>query len=182
MKKILSWILDIMKIILGIIWEIIKFIIKVIWKWIVRFNGMLLGMSIFITLLEILDSYAASHFSNYEKHFYRFWVQNNILGTIIYSTMMWVIPITVLIVNWGYTKKCPDCKKWYALKSNGEELIKCEDIQILTEVKRKDNYGHVVGTQEQYVPGTRRTYQKNYICCKCGAASCRTYSRDEKNT
>lgn len=61
-------------------------------------------------------------------------------------------------------------------------MIKCENIQILAEAKTKNKWGEVIGTQEQYVPGTRKTYHKSYICRKCGAVSYKTYSKDIKNT
>lgn len=73
MKKVLQWILEIIETVLGIIWEIIKFVIKWLWKWIVRLNEAIYGMSVFITLLSILgrhmDSYMATHTSDYQRQF-----------------------------------------------------------------------------------------------------------------
>lgn len=159
-----------------------KRILKWIWKRFVQWNGVILSMAVILVLIERLDAYVANHLGG--KRQFNIWedLTGNIFMGFFIIFMFVIIPMVVLIVNYGVERRCPDCKKWYCLKMDGEKLIKCEDIQILAEVKIKDKWGHVIGTQEQYVPGTRKTYHKNYTCRKCGAVSFRTYLKDEKNT
>lgn len=163
--------------------------LKWIWKKYVELNSFILVFVIFSMLvclvIEKLEAFLVNRVGG---------ERNNALFSMVISDMrkepvlgllfsvIIIIPTIVLIIDRGLDRRCVECKQWFALRVNGDTLIKCEDIQILTEVKRKDNYGHVVGTQEQYVPGTRKIYHKNYICRKCGATSFRTYSKDEKNT
>ena len=77
--------------------------------------------------------------------------------------------------------KCPTCKKRFALKRIGKELASSERISILQEVKTRNRNGNVVGTQEQYIPGTRRIYEIHYVCKNCGEDCYRQYEKDTPN-
>lgn len=160
-------------------------ILKGIWKAFVHWNGVFWGMGILIFLIDRLDAFIARR-AGTRRQFdvIEMATDSNGLSPAFAGIVliMIIIPMIVLIIDRGLDRRCVECKQWFALRVTDDTLIKREDIQILTEVKRKDNYGHVVGTQEQYVPGTRKIYHKNYICRKCGATSFRTYSKDEKNT
>ena len=56
-----------------------------------------------------------------------------------------------------------------------------KDISVLTEVKKRNKDGEVIGTTEQYIPGTRTFYRETYKCKGCGEISYGTYSKDRKN-
>ena len=81
----------------------------------------------------------------------------------------------------GYKSKCPHCKKRFGLVKISEEITRTEDISVLTEVKNRNKNGEVIGTTEQYIPGTRTFYRETYKCKGCGEISYGTYSKDRKN-
>lgn len=170
--------------------KIMKKVLKWIWKKFVKLNKVILGFVIFFMLVflvvEKFETFLVNRVGGERKNALFSMVISDmrkepVLG-VFFLVMFIIIPIIIVVINRGLDRRCTECKEWFALRVSGDNLIKCEDIQILTEVKLKDNYGHVVGTQEQYVPGTRKIYHKNYTCRKCGATSFRTYSKDEKNT
>lgn len=143
---------------------------ELLWKGIVRLSQMAVSLlSILFLILFLLR-----HDEDGMKLIYS--------GTTVFLIVMYILSIIVLIINFGYKRRCPSCYKWFSMKWSGDKLVKCEDIQIKTEVKTKNSRGEVIGTQEQYIPGTRKFYQKNYICRKCGETSYDTYSKDVKNT
>lgn len=167
-----------------------KKILKWIWTKYVKLNRVILRFVIFFMLLffviEKFEAFLVNRVGGERKNALFSMVISDMrkepfLG-VFFLVIFIIIPTMIIVINHGLDRKCAECKQWFALRVTGDTLMKCEDIQILTEVKRKDNFGHVVGTQEQYVPGTRKIYHKNFICRKCGATSFRTYSKDEKNT
>lgn len=82
---------------------------------------------------------------------------------------------------YGYQKKCPHCGKWHALKRAGKTYSSSQAISIRTEVNRYNNDHVKIGTQDQYIAGTRDFYHKNYKCKCCGEVCYVTYSKDYKN-
>ena len=157
---------------------ILNWILKKIWKVIVACNCVMLAFAIFGVATEILRH----KMSGEGLGFCRLFTDLSQGGLIImYWCIWWVFPISVLIIDHGLERRCSTCKKWFALRWDRNELIKSEDISILAELKTKNKMGEVIGTQEQYVPGTRKTYNKIYRCRKCGAVSYKTYSEDTKN-
>ncbi len=89
--------------------------------------------------------------------------------------------IAVLIIYYKLLKptQCPHCKKFFALKELDTEEIGSADISVKVETARRDNDGNKVGTQEQYVPGKRITYRRNYECKKCGKETFTTFEEDK---
>lgn len=80
-----------------------------------------------------------------------------------------------------FLRRCRSCKKIFAMQKIGKYVIKTETISMLAELKKRDNYGRVYGTDEQYIPGTRTTYETLYRCKYCGHEETVTQYRDEKN-
>lgn len=89
------------------------------------------------------------------------------------------IAVECLVI--GMNQRCPHCKKMFALKKIGKEFVNSEQISVLTEVNRYNNSHEKVGTQEQYINGTRNHYRINYRCKCCGKTAYSTYSIDTKN-
>ena len=87
----------------------------------------------------------------------------------------------IIYFSLGAMYKCPTCKKRFALKRIGKELASSERISILQEVKTRNRNGNVVGTQEQYIPGTRRIYEIHYVCKNCGEDCYRRYEKETPN-
>ena len=85
----------------------------------------------------------------------------------------------VIIYYWyGKEHKCLSCNKRFCLKKEGKEIIGRESVSVLVETNTRNRAGEVTGTQEQYVPGERTTYQINYVCKKCGERCHSTFSKD----
>lgn len=94
----------------------------------------------------------------------------------------WAILIILSIVLWRrWNFRCQACKRWGALKLLQTELAKQEKISVLVEVERRDYGGNVIGTQDQYIPGKRKTYQYTYRCKHCNNMETRTRSFDNAN-
>jgi hypothetical protein len=91
-----------------------------------------------------------------------------------------VLAILFFFVHKAYSMKCPICKKWGALQEIKTYEIGRNDISIKVENEIKDNGSNVTGTQEQYIPGVRITYQTEYCCQKCGATSYSKHTEDKK--
>lgn len=88
------------------------------------------------------------------------------------------IVIAIEILRIGYGRKCPSCKKWFALKKCGTEFVEEQNISVKVVGNTYNRNRDVIGTQEQYVPGIRRIYHKNYKCKICGKECYTTFSKD----
>ena len=104
------------------------------------------------------------------------------LYQVIFSVAV-IIFLAFLIIYFslGAMYKCPTCKKRFVLKRIEENLVSSERISILQEVKTRNRNGNVVGTQEQYIPGTRRIYAIHYVCKNCGEDCYRQYEKETPN-
>lgn len=91
-----------------------------------------------------------------------------------------VIVALVLIRKKRLKLRCKGCKKNWVMKLIKTDLISKEDISILAELKKRNSSGEVVGTSEQYIPGTRSKYRSIYECRRCGHQEVRTYKVDKK--
>lgn len=77
--------------------------------------------------------------------------------------------------------RCTKCKGMFTLRYKWTDHIEKQNISMKAETKTYNKVGEVIGTQEQYIPGTRNTYQDCYICKKCGNETYYTYKVDRKN-
>lgn len=94
-----------------------------------------------------------------------------------------VLITRLLIISFAnlFLRRCRSCKKLFAMQKVGKYVVKKETISMLAELKRRDKDGQVYGTDEQYIPGTRTTYETLYRCKYCGREETLTRYRDEKN-
>lgn len=79
----------------------------------------------------------------------------------------------------GKKSKCSSCKKPFALKKTGQEIVSKENVSVLVENKTRNRDGDVIGTSEQYVPGIRTTYKVYYTCKYCGKVTYQTVSESQ---
>lgn len=100
---------------------------------------------------------------------------------IFFVAVIIFLAFLIIYFSLGAMYKCPTCKKRFALKRIGKELASSERISILQEVKTRNRNGNVVGTQEQYIPGTRRIYEIHYVCKNCGEDCYRQYEKETPN-
>lgn len=89
--------------------------------------------------------------------------------------------VAIEILKKGYERICPSCKKWFALKEVGTEIVGKEDIHVKVEGNTYNRNREIIGTQEQYVPGTRKIYHRNYKCTKCGEECYSKFSESSAN-
>lgn len=94
-----------------------------------------------------------------------------------------IVAVTVIFVlSAGYKKRCPNCKKLFALHKIGNpEYLGYEDENMKTINKSFNNDGKVTGTQEQWVAGKRHHYSQKYICKYCGEECEGRYSELKEN-
>ncbi len=91
----------------------------------------------------------------------------------------WVVLTILSIWMWKrWNAKCHACKRWNALKLLKTEVLKQEKISVLVELKQRNLNREVTGTQDQYIPGKRKTYQDTYQCKYCGNLEIRTHTED----
>ena len=91
----------------------------------------------------------------------------------------WVVLTILSIWMWKrWNAKCHACKRWNALKLLKTEILKQEKISVLVELKQRNLNREVTGTQDQYIPGKRKTYQDTYQCKYCGNLEIRTHIED----
>jgi len=87
--------------------------------------------------------------------------------SIIFISLL-AISIFVFRKIWFY--RCRECKKFFALKKKARRLLSSQDVSVLMSVDRRNREGEKIGENEQYVPGTRKTYDTPYECKYCGSA------------
>lgn len=100
---------------------------------------------------------------------------------IFFVAVIIFLAFLIIYFSLGAMYKCPTCKKRFVLKRIEENLVSSERISILQEVKTRNRNGNVVGTQEQYIPGTRRIYEIHYVCKNCGEDCYRQYEKETPN-
>ena len=64
--------------------------------------------------------------------------------------------------------KCPNCGAAAHGRPESRDYISAQKIYTTVENTRYTMNGTAIGTEEQHVPGERRTYHANYKCAKCG--------------
>lgn len=190
LSEVKKHIWDFITVLCGIVWEIVKAILYLIgvvlrligkgyWKGLVMMSkGLFIFMAIFIFIYVIgVDKEAMSVFQYIQELSDEFGGMNVWLFICIFG----ICPAAVLILDWGYERRCPYCKKWFSLKKDGEQLVDSKDINIRTELATKDLRGNKIGTHEQYISGSRNKYRISYVCRHCMEITYKTYSKDVKN-
>ena len=74
--------------------------------------------------------------------------------------------------------RCYSCNKLFAMKKVRTTTLESTSISIKTELKQKNLNGEVVGTIEQFVPGTREVYEITYQCKFCNEKRFEKKSRE----
>ena len=95
-----------------------------------------------------------------------------------------LIPSGLLFALMNFTLKvgrCPKCKKPFAFKFKENNLISSSDISIRVENERKNARGDVIGTEEQYIDGTRKAIERVSQCRFCGEIRKMDLTHDVKN-
>ena len=100
---------------------------------------------------------------------------------IVYLFLIYVIPITLVIFFIGIKKRCPYCKKLFALKKTGKEVVDTEKRNMRVQNDVYNNNNDVIGYSDQWVQGKRYYYHKNYRCKHCGKTTFKEYSKDSIN-
>lgn len=78
--------------------------------------------------------------------------------------------------------RCISCKKLFAMRKIETNLIEVADISIKKELKQRNLSGEVMGTSEQYIPGTRKTYETIHECKYCKQRQSKKYAKTFENT
>jgi heme/copper-type cytochrome/quinol oxidase subunit 2 len=105
-------------------------------------------------------------------------INTDLLGLV---TVLGCIALVILsMILWKrWNARCHVCKRWNALELTKTETLKQEDISVCVEVERRNSNREVVGTQDQYIPGKRKTYRDTYKCKYCGHLETYTYTKDK---
>lgn len=93
-----------------------------------------------------------------------------------------IIALMGPILVWGFLRRCRNCKMLFMLKRTETKQSSSENISVKVEVERRDLDGNVVGTQDQWIPGTRIWYRKKFRCKACGQVHYSLFSQDYANT
>ena len=78
----------------------------------------------------------------------------------------------------GRKKRCPSCKKLFALQKVEEKVVSEEEVYVLMNNNVRNKDGEITGTVEQRVPGIRRTFDEEFVCKHCGEHVHRTFYKD----
>ena len=110
----------------------------------------------------------------------------SVLKFSISITISLVVLILILRFLWIWfanakLHRCKKCKKLFALQKVQTDVLDCKNISILVETKSKNLYGETIGTNEQYIPGTRITYRDTFVCKYCGYEKQSNRTIDEKS-
>lgn len=69
-----------------------------------------------------------------------------------------------------HTGWCPNCGKFFSMEKTSREVVNSEQISIKQTLNQKNRNGDVIGTTEQYIPGTRETVKTVKTCKHCGGS------------
>lgn len=84
----------------------------------------------------------------------------------------------IVFYTQGRKKRCPSCKKLFALQEVNQEVVSEEEVYVLVHNNVRNKDGEVTGTVEQRVPGIRRTFDEESVCKKCGKHFHKTFYKD----
>lgn len=105
-------------------------------------------------------------------------VNTDLLGPV--TLIGWIALVIISMIMWKRWKsRCHICKRWNALELTKTETLKQEDISVLVELEHRNTNREVIGTQDQYIPGKRKTYQDTYKCKYCGHLETCTRTEDK---
>ncbi|MCI6547198.1 MAG: hypothetical protein MR415_00935 [Coriobacteriaceae bacterium] len=84
---------------------------------------------------------------------------------------MFVISLVCVPVHFVLmvTRWCPNCGKFFGLRVTDRKVVDSQAISMKKTLEIKNARGEVIGTNEQYIPGTRETTQTVKTCKYCGA-------------
>jgi len=89
--------------------------------------------------------------------------------------------IVILIIRFGFSRRCPECRKLFSLKSTGKELVNSQSQNMKVKNDVYNNNSEKIGHTSQWVQGTRDTYHKNFKCKHCGKTTYKSFSKDRIN-
>jgi len=75
-------------------------------------------------------------------------------------------------------RRCPKCKKFFALKKQQTNATGEEYVKILESATQTTPRGEVERLGNRYVDGKRVYYETTYLCRFCGAQHLETTSKD----
>ena len=104
-----------------------------------------------------------------------------ILILIFYIMLLFVLILVivgVILVIVGAFKRCPHCRKAFALKEFDSTLINKGKTSKLERHYSYNKKGERTGSREVRVYGTRKTYEVNYMCKYCGKTTTKIESID----
>lgn len=64
-------------------------------------------------------------------------------------------------------RKCPECKKCFALKKIGKNFVGKEDINMAETLTQPHLKGEIQTMAERMVPGEKRVFEITYECKFC---------------
>ena len=105
-------------------------------------------------------------------------------GIFIPSTTCILIFIGLLIlwpIAYIYSRKCPKCSKWNAMKNIGSEIVDEKASTIKRQSRVKDSNGKVIRTEDVYVPATTTTYKMWRKCKYCGFENYKIKTKKTEN-
>jgi hypothetical protein len=115
-------------------------------------------------------------------------IQNYATSILIFFLFSFVIlfvliKISSILIDITLDKfgRCISCNKLFAIKKVKTNLINVADISIKKELKQRNSNGEVIGTSEQYIPGTKKTYEIIHQCKYCKQRQVSRYSQKFEN-
>lgn len=107
---------------------------------------------------------------------------SNLLEFLSLTIISGIVAFVLFYFGIGELTKCKKCNGKFCFKKSNSRLKNQEAISIKTEVNNYNSMKEVIGTSETYIPGTRNTYEIEYVCKKCGNKKYKYKTKDYKNT
>lgn len=76
--------------------------------------------------------------------------------------------------------QCIECRKMFAMKKLGKELLRTEDINIAEVLYQPHPRGTQENKVERLVPGEIKVYEITYVCRFCGMKHSKITYRSSK--
>lgn len=108
--------------------------------------------------------------------------QDNSNGS-IWSAIFFIIALWIAfkIIGSGHKNKCNNCKKWFAMREIGKDLIDTLRSHVVKERTMKNSKGEVIRRWEESVPATVYKYHTYRKCTHCGYEDYLTSSKKTEN-
>lgn len=150
--------------------------------WSVRFKRFFIIYIALIIAVCLLYWWVESTFGGtlYTDNHFLYYFLCSLLGVFCAILALTFPGMAIAKFIWNTTSWCPRCGHFHAL-TRDKQVIGTEQVAVRHDVKVTNRRGEVIRTEENYNPGTKTHYQKDWHCKYCGMHYSQHSTRTREN-